>query len=77
MESRTNKMVLLWARQDKVCKTRWHHSRQPRELSVSHSTLVQEGNGLSYARRPAKGLPGRNTHDIGTQTGLQGGHAYR
>ena len=49
VESKTNKMVLVWSRQDKIFKTKWHHSCQIRWLPVSYDTLVQEGDYLRHA----------------------------
>ena len=55
VESRTNKMALVWSRYHKAYKTMWSHSCQPRWLPVSHDTLAQEGNYLADT-------PGKETH---------------
>ena len=43
-------MALVRSREHKVYKTKWNHSCQLRWLPVSHNTLVQEGNYLSYTK---------------------------
>ena len=53
-------MALVQPKQHKVYKTKQSHSCQRRWLSVSHDTLVQEGNHLSHARYILQG----DTHKI-------------
>ena len=50
MDSRTNKMALVWSREHNVYKTKWSHSCQLKWLSVNHYTLVQEENHLSQSK---------------------------
>ena len=59
VESKTNKMALVWWRQHKVYKTKWSHSCQP----VSHDTLVQEGK---LPKSEQTHLARRHTWDICT-----------
>ena len=75
VESKTNKMTLVWSRQHKEYKTKWSHSCQPRWPPVSHDTLVQEGNYLSQSRHIWQGdTPKISSHMIRTAASPEWDH---
>ena len=70
-------MASVQSRQHKVYKTKWSHSCQPKWLSISHDTLVQEGNYLSQSRHIWQGnTPRVSAHVIRTATSAEQDHPW-